>query len=64
MHAILFQSIKTSKNNLFMKSITLLVISLFVTLLVNAQVSKTVELTAGSLATILNLEELREIKNG
>lgn len=44
-----------------MKSITLLIISLFVSFLVNAQLSKTVDLTAGTLATVLTAEELNTI---
>lgn len=44
-----------------MKFITLLFTFLFVTLLVDAQVSKTVELTAGTLSTTLTDEELSAI---
>jgi hypothetical protein len=56
-----FSKSNPPKNNLFMKSITLLIISLFLTMMVQAQVSKTVDLTAGSLSTTFTTEELNSI---
>jgi hypothetical protein len=54
--------IKT-KNNYDMKTLYLLFISLFIAVMLQAQISKNLEVTAGSLKTTLTAEELNSVTN-